>query len=1069
MSLTQKYKQTQQQVRIQTSESNYLRGMYYTDVPLAEGYSKTLINFDIDTLNGKLIPRRGLQSLGLIHPAEDAKQYLNNTQGYNVLARTKVCASSDAIDKRKINRILQSILYNTDTRALSVLSCGPEITENNKFKVTPFTLNSSAEFVTPEPFIIAQPQIHGKRCIRNDFFKRPVGTFAFGNSYYTFLKRAKYTVHKITDLPVDSGQYANIPTYAVLAESAYATGGTPGQYFKFVSGVSMGTLAYYDTDGNIALWERSEEALQQEIFPSDEDAEALLCYTKLGSEIQSNEILLDESIDRATLESDKYYVCVIDPTKLNPTEASSWGYNMLLKDPYAFVCERTAVNNVTITGIIPYDKDNKPCLTPRKNQEITLKGFYRAPAAFHSDTEQPKYYATTKKRIAYYTKTQDIVPYSYKTYYTLSNGVYSIADVTEFATGVDYYEKVYKDPKTLAELKENITVSECEYGDWWYCTVDQKYYMIIPKISTGESNAVKTLDLFGDSKPAASEKLNATNSTAEDPIRIHWQMRSAEASDWIDLHDETITFADYKTRYGELAPFITTVTLPADEVIIKLTITDPTDNTTEERVLSTNTIGISLVSDELANTLNLSANAFPLDKATGMCEWEQRLVLWGVPDALNTLFISDVNNPGFFPYPNNIDTFTDPIISVHNYGNELLVLTTSALYRLIWDAEGTGWVHKLVQQNLHVTLEDTYMSCVIKNMFFFKSGESYYMMVPKTTTISGIRGEVTIAPISKVIDPLLKNFHTEIYNLVSVVLGQSNLMDFTKHLVNYFSYVDNTKVVVNYVYDLNATLGTTESVTNSKYLYVQVIYDTDARTWSIKIFEAPHMLYASHEDAIQQDRFIDITPALNTEKLCLQYYKFINIADNSIQYITEDDTETVATKLMKNYQYLDTGNREINTDMQKRFREFQFKLKNLTQNNLGFYTSFLIDGSLRKDLQKYAPRFILDTDTEEATIIVERVLDTTTMTYNTTRVERIVLPKRMLQDSGELTLATLGQSDDPDKWTLDQSAIKGRTFWKIRMPINGKGYTPRVILLSTNEAEYELLGHSWVYRTMNAR
>ena len=56
MAITQKYKQQQQQVRVQTSENNYLKGMYFSDVPLAEGYSRVLVNFDINSLSGALTP-----------------------------------------------------------------------------------------------------------------------------------------------------------------------------------------------------------------------------------------------------------------------------------------------------------------------------------------------------------------------------------------------------------------------------------------------------------------------------------------------------------------------------------------------------------------------------------------------------------------------------------------------------------------------------------------------------------------------------------------------------------------------------------------------------------------------------------------------------------------------------------------------------------------------------------------------------------------------------------------------------------------------------------------------------
>lgn len=1031
MGLTQKYKQQQQQVRVITNESNFLKGMYYTDAPLSEGFVRTVINFDIDSLSGKLTPRKGLQSLGIVTPDNDALPYLDAERGFTSVIASRVCSASDSTDSRKINRLLQAVLYNTATRGLGIVTTTPEVKDNAEFSIIPFTMNSSEEYVTPEPYVIEHPGIHNKACIHNHFFTKPVGTFAFSNNYYTFLKRFRYNITKIADLPnadyVRNDGQGIIENYTDLVEhSDYATGET-GKYFKFVSGISQGVLAYYDPNGNVQPWNRSEEELQRAVFPvSGSDLTYKLCYTKLGQEVQPDDVLLDNTLVRP-LEPDKYYTCEIIPQRLNPTEASSWGYNMLLKDPYDFECENTAVNMVTILGIIPYAKDStRPVLTPRKNQEITLKAFYRMPNRYWSDARNAKFYATTK------------------------------------------YNEAFSD------------LTDHSYGDWYYDEATKKYWIVVPTYDVNEQGTItnigKDIKEFGTTKPAASEKLGGryNNDTGDgDRIRIRWQMKTSASSGWTDLYNEVTTIPEYVTNHGELAPFTLTTTMPQEDVLIKLTISDVSDVVAdEEYVLSTNTIGLSLVSDELANTLNLDAKTFQLGDCTGMCEWGQRIVLWGVPEALNTLFISDVNNPSYFPYPNNIDIFTDPIIAVHNYGDELLVLTTSALYRLTWDTEGSGWTHKLVQQNLHVTEADTYMSCVIKNMFFFKSGELYYMMVPKASSTSSVQGEVAIAPVSKPIEYLLNNFHTEIYALISTMCDQYNMPDFTDKLVNYFSYVDNTKVVVNYVYALDGTTAetTVQDVETSKYLYVQLIYDTDIRTWSMRAFEAPHMLYASHADAIQQDRFIDVTPTLyNGQQLVLQYFKFKDLSDNAVQYIDHENTAQTSTKLLKNYQYLDTGNREINTELKKRFREFQFKIKNNTNTNLGFFTSFLIDGSLRKDLQPYSPRLISDPATNETTLIVERTLDVSTMTYRTTRVERVILPKRMLQDDGELTPTTLAQEDDPDRWILNQSAFPGRTLWKIRMPISGKGYAPRAILLSTNEASYELLGDSWVYRTMNGR
>lgn len=1039
MGLTQKYKQQQQQVRVQTNESNYIRGMQFVDHPLTEGYSRMLVNFDIDSISGKLTPRKGLKSLGVVHPTENARTHLSHTSGYNTVVESKVCYSSGMTDKRQISKSLQSVLYNTATRSFLIATGAPDITENAVFDVIPLSIDSEEEYATPEPFIIAKPEIHGKECIHNNFYKRPVGTFAFGNSYYTFLKHNYYMVKLISDLPNSS--YPGVNTYADL--KALYPNDTPGGYFRFIDGDSEGVLAYYDAQGVLVRWLKSEQDLLALKNIPDPDAYYILCYTKLGADIKADSAitLFDKTLKRDELKDDVYYVCVVQPDKLNPTEASSWGYNMLLEDPYDFVCENTAVNLVTILGILPYDKDGNIVLTPRKNQELTLKAFYRGPEAYHSATENDKYYVTTKK-----------------------GEVEKVEDLDNIAP-------------------EN-------YGDWWYVTSTQEYYMVMPYFDKGASDAIKKILLFGPQKPKASERLDSINTNDEDKVHLIWQMRQAGASDWTNIYDEEVYMSEYR-RNGEILPFVVNTTIPTEEAMVRLVITDPHDkaypdatdmlDVDNEYVLSTVSVGLSLVSDELANTLNLTPKNYDLSQATGMCEWEQRLVLWGVPNALNTLFISDVGNPNFFPYPNNVDIFTDPIISVHNYGNELLVLTTSALYRLTWDTEGLGWVHTLVQQNLHVTLEDTYMSCVIKNMFFFKSGEYYYMMVPKATS-SNVRGEVAIAPISKPIEGLLDNFHEEMYNLIRVIVDRPDLEDFTDKLVNYFSYIDNTKVVVNYVYALNENVtqtSNTEDVEHSKYLYIQLIYDTDVRTWSTRIFEAAHMLYASHADAIQQDRFIDVTPALTDEKLVLQYYQFQDYVDTSIQYVSTTENVLV-DRVVKNYQYLDTGNREINTELKKRFREFQFKIKNNTATNLGFYTSFLIDGSMRKDLQRYEPRYILDENGDptiiidkvidpDAFIVFDRVLDPNAMVYKTENTERIVIPARMLQDSGELTPTILAEKVDADRWVLNQSAFPGRTLCKIRMAISGKGLSPRAILLSTNEQNFEILGHCWVYRTMHSR
>lgn len=997
MGLTQKYKQQQQQVRVLTNESNYIKGMYFTDVPLAEGYSRVLVNFDIDSLSGKLTPRKGLQSLGLIKPINSQSQIPWDwvTQPPNVL-NTKTSTFVELPNKHA--KFLQSIVNchatvdvqgagNTlaSNPTLFVTTSPEEITEyaaQNTYQSESFTglnINQNPSLYAwntyPLFYGIQNAGIHGKKCTYTKFMWKNPGTFAFGDSYYTFVEK------RVWDTPGPNGPAG---TYHTDLETPY-----------------------------------------------------ILCYTKLGRNTVPDDVPLfaNRRDINDILLMNKYFVFKVTPQQLNPTEAASWGYNMLLNKPYDFVCEDTAVNTIMILGIITYDKAGENIvLTPRKNQEVTLKGYYRAPAEFHTDREMAQFYPTTK----------------------------------------------IEELETLAEINA-LVATDYKYGNWWYCKENEYYYLCEPVLNDGAATAVAQITVYGKTQPPATILLSATNSKAPDKIRVRWQKREMGASDWTTFHEEVKLLSEYRDG-DNIRPFVATTSLEASEVLVRLIITDTEDVddiTKEEYTLATNTVGLSAVSDELANSLNLNPVKYELAKCTGMCEWENRLVLWGVPEAENTLFVSDVNNPGYFPYPNNVDVFTEPILSAYNYGNELLVLTATSLYRLTWNTDGVGWTHKLVQRNLHVSEADIPMSGVIKNMFYFKSGNYYYMMVPKT---SSIQGETTIAPVSKPIEELLDNFHDEIYGLVRVMVDEDNLFNFTDQLVNYFSYIDNTKIVFNYVYDIaeNEQEEYSPSI-NSQYLYVQLIYDTESRIWSIKIFEAPQMLCPSHIDAIQQDQFVGLTyEAVNVSnsqqsaywQANIQYYKFQNNTDSGIAGYEDGELLTYSRKF-KNYQYLDTGNREINTEMKKRFREFQFKIKNKTATNLGFYNAFLVDGSLRKDLQHYNPRLISDPTTGEQYIVVERTLNDAYMlftpAYVTTRIERILVPERMLQDNGELTPTTLAEETDPDRWILDQSALPGRTLWKIRMPISGKGYTPRAILLSTNEAEYEILGNAWVYRTMHAR
>lgn len=61
---------------------------------------------------------------------------------------------------------------------------------------------------------------------------------------------------------------------------------------------------------------------------------------------------------------------------LNPSEASMWGYNMLLDNPYTFANGATGTV-ITLTGILPYNAGGTQIeLNPRINQTVMLECFY---------------------------------------------------------------------------------------------------------------------------------------------------------------------------------------------------------------------------------------------------------------------------------------------------------------------------------------------------------------------------------------------------------------------------------------------------------------------------------------------------------------------------------------------------------------------------------------------------------------------------------------------------------------------------------------------------------------------
>jgi len=147
--------------------------------------------------------------------------------------------------------------------------------------------------------------------------------------------------------------------------------------------------------------------------------------------------------------------------------------------------------------------------------------------------------------------------------------------------------------------------------------------------------------------------------------------------------------------------------------------------------------------------------------------------------------------------------------------------------------------------------------------------------------------------------------------------------------------------------------------------------------------------------------------------------------------------------LLGNFQILDTGNRDHNVYMEKRYKEIQFMISNDTSNVLNFYLEFFLDARRRQTPTRF---------------VIEKNLDENSEDYGTIYVTELDDPNIVVANEAELGF-----------WELDLSEFPHIDVVKVVFRVSGKGHYPRFVLVSRNQDPYRLLNYSWVYRSMNAR
>lgn len=522
---------------------------------------------------------------------------------------------------------------------------------------------------------------------------------------------------------------------------------------------------------------------------------------------------------------------------------------------------------------------------------------------------------------------------------------------------------------------------------------------------------------------------------------------------------------------------------------------------------------------EPSQNLDLNVN-YDLQSCRGMVSWRQRMVLFSPFNGHNMLFISEPNNPAYYPFPRNTLLMNSEIVAVVPYLEDILVFTTDSIWKISLDATGDGWIERCIQRNIRIDINDRHLVKVIRNMVFFKSNNYYYMIVPSSKTPES----VVVAPISEPMKDFFDHFTESVDELLYQVYD-----DYVERELQYYKNI----VTYNNIYNLYVYTSK-----RGKVFTLWINYDIESRAWYTYVIEGefpisvykiditgnnefvmPTRMNINYLDLVQDDGTI---PAGSFEGL--QFMMFDNVGQDAhdfyyiSEWIREYDFNVEPTNLVelpfrenafyRNFNYIDTGYRDIIPDLKKRWREIQFKINNFAQIDIYYFTEFWTDGHRRQIDATYELTKTMDPDDPRFGVLsfdrhyYEEHTDPTTkfeVETETDELGRIRVTKaeeaplhplhaKLTPGSTKLGTVELIPSEwdadgnpinwdhnDTEKeidryfWKLDKSEFPEVVFYKVRWRVSGKGYVPRLKIVNRDENMYEIMDYTWVYRQMYSR
>ena len=491
-------------------------------------------------------------------------------------------------------------------------------------------------------------------------------------------------------------------------------------------------------------------------------------------------------------------------------------------------------------------------------------------------------------------------------------------------------------------------------------------------------------------------------------------------------------------------PWAIPLLVPAEDFFIKVTITDKDDDNFVKASLEVPFDGGDKhINTSTATTKDLRFINYDLSTATGMLSWKGRLILWGVDKAPDILWSSAPENPAYFPYPDNICTFDEQILYVTTFMDSLLVVTPHEMYEveLIQDAGSVWYLNAtLVVNNINISYADTYSILPIKNMIFYKSDNYYYMLVPSTKISSN--GELNVAPVSKPINYFLDHFDFEFRDLLTNIYydewDHPITEDITLHPTTYRTYIDNDFICLDFSFNVDV-----DTIDQSVPISYTLKYNIVQRTWTADLYYTPYSTVELYlKNIAGTSRFItyDYTLDEDTNKYSLKPMILTEAIDSTV------DTYADPPAYMPSVQYFDTGYKDWSVANKKRMREIIFKINNKLAIPLSFKAQLMIDNEHRYCAGQYG--LYQGVDRSMQIINYAKELDTTS--------------KAVYNDDIEPDI-------NDNVFALDDTSYSSSNGASVRWKVSGKGFLPRIKLLSKNKKSYEINGIGWVARLMNAR